>query len=127
VRVLGVVRVLVVLTERVGRCRLRPQCNSRGLASHRTGCCPRSFALEISSARCPLAAAALLRDVSELVSENELAAGCCQVHCAPLEVDVVPTRDGQLPGRHLGAVAVELDVIKPTAERALHPALQRCR
>jgi hypothetical protein len=117
--------VLVVLAERVGRCRLRAQRDARRLASHRPGCCPRRFALELLPGPCALSV--LLRDVRELMGEHELAAGRCQVDSAPLEMDVTPARERRLPGPNLGAVAMEVHVIEPTAVRALHPALQRCR
>jgi hypothetical protein len=119
--------VLVVLAERVGQRRLRAQRNARGLAPQRTGCRPRSFTLELLPGTCALAAAGLLRDVRELMGKHELAAGYRQIHSSPLEMDVTFARDGPLPGRHLGAVAMQLDVIKPLAERSLHPALQRGR
>jgi hypothetical protein len=73
---------------------------------------------------CALAAAVLLRDVRELMGKNELAAGRRRIHSCALEMDVASARDGPLPGRHLGAVVMEFDVIKPTAERSLDPVPQ---
>jgi hypothetical protein len=123
----AIATMLVVLAERVGRRRLRAQRNARRLAPQRTGCRPRSFALKLLPGTSALAAAVLLHDVRELMGKNELAAGRRQIHRSPLEMNVASARDGPSPRRHLGAVTMELDVIKPTAEHSLHPVLQRRR
>lgn len=56
-----------------------------------------------------------------------LAVLAVRIERADLEVDVAPSRECLVPGWHLRAVEMELDVVEALAVRVLHPREHRRR
>jgi hypothetical protein len=97
------------------------ECGERGLVG---------IGLEGDSCRRTVASARglrLLGDVRQLVGDHVLAVIAAGLERTALEVDVASARERLLPGGHLRAVRVDLDVAEALAVRLLHACERRGR
>jgi hypothetical protein len=105
---------------------VRAQRDPRRLAPGREEHRALRLAFELIRRSRPLAAAALLHDVSELVRDDKFTARALQIDAAP-EMDLLRSGERLVTGQHLGAVDVELDVVEAVVKRLLHPIAHRRR